>query len=499
MTILRSVTLMAVALFALSACLTELTPATASTPPTNPTGGSGNPGGPLAITAPTALTAEATGAFSNPALGTATASGGDGSYTITNDAPAGGFPLGAMTVTWTAMDGTGAQVSAPQSVTVSDTRAPMISNVNSIQAMTTGALTPVTIVPPTVMDLVDPNPVVTNNIPAAGYPLGTTVVVWTATDAMGNVSTANQDVVITTTAPAATGAQLYATNCESCHGPLATSARRGRTATEITTALATQPAMAGITLTPAEVNLIAAALANTTSALFNVMLSNNAVVLDLRRNTTITATIQSVNGFAGPVDVSVTGLSAASGTYVVEPSPTANVPANGSVNVTIRFTTAVTSLAVASQPLRVNVRDQNTLADIDGGSIDYTVNNLLEISFDQNSGTNNGTHRWNGLRGTNLTLRPNTKAIWTNYDTTATHIVHGSNPIPHGPTNNPLDSPAVIGQRGESYGANGVGFFNQGQVTPLTITGGAFYCHIHGDGGSQMTIVINNGLPAQPN
>jgi len=54
------------------------------------------------------------------------------------------------------------------------------------------------------------------------------------------------------------GAALYAQNCASCHGPLATSSKIGRTAAQITAANMTRG------LSPAQIDAIAAALATTT-------------------------------------------------------------------------------------------------------------------------------------------------------------------------------------------------------------------------------------------
>ena len=54
------------------------------------------------------------------------------------------------------------------------------------------------------------------------------------------------------------GAALYAQNCASCHGPLATSSKLGRTAAQITAANMTRG------LSPAQIDAIAAALATTT-------------------------------------------------------------------------------------------------------------------------------------------------------------------------------------------------------------------------------------------
>ncbi len=53
---------------------------------------------------------------------------------------------------------------------------------------------------PTVSDLCDANPTVTNDAPAA-FPLGTTAVTWTATDASGNVATSTRTVTVVDTTP----------------------------------------------------------------------------------------------------------------------------------------------------------------------------------------------------------------------------------------------------------------------------------------------------------
>ena len=48
---------------------------------------------------------------------------------------------------------------------------------------------------PTVSDICDPSPTVTNSAPAL-FPLGVTTVTWTAKDASGNVSSAQQKVAV---------------------------------------------------------------------------------------------------------------------------------------------------------------------------------------------------------------------------------------------------------------------------------------------------------------
>jgi len=52
--------------------------------------------------------------------------------------------------------------------------------------------TPVNLGTPTVSDICDANPAVTNNAPPAGFPLGNTTVTWTVRDASGNSATATQ-------------------------------------------------------------------------------------------------------------------------------------------------------------------------------------------------------------------------------------------------------------------------------------------------------------------
>jgi len=196
MDIVRITTYSLTALFVLAGCVQE--EEALSGDPSNPI--NDNPPGDstLMVTPPAAQQAEATGPMTMVSLGAASATGGDGSYTFTSDAPAQGFPLGATTVTWTATDGGGATGTATQTVTVADTTSPSITPPAHIQTVGTGAMTMVDIGAATATDLVDASPAVTNDMPAAGFPFGSTPVVWTATDASGNTSTATQMVTIAT-------------------------------------------------------------------------------------------------------------------------------------------------------------------------------------------------------------------------------------------------------------------------------------------------------------
>jgi len=144
------------------------------------------------------VTAEATGTIS-PVTLTPPATTDLFTVTMTNNAPAGGFPLGITVVIWTATDANGNQATSNQNVIVSDTIAPVIigTPLMDVAAEATGTVTPVTLTPPAATDLFTVT--VTNNAPAGGYPLGITVVLWTATDANGNQATSNQNVIISDT------------------------------------------------------------------------------------------------------------------------------------------------------------------------------------------------------------------------------------------------------------------------------------------------------------
>jgi hypothetical protein len=61
--------------------------------------------------------------------------------------------------------------------------------------------TPVTLGSPTVSDLCDPSPTVSDNAPDL-FALGDTIVTWTATDDSGNSSTASQKVTVLPGSPA---------------------------------------------------------------------------------------------------------------------------------------------------------------------------------------------------------------------------------------------------------------------------------------------------------
>jgi hypothetical protein len=188
------------------------------------------PGSNLSIVAPGNVQQEATGPATMVNLGQPTVTGGNGNVTVTNNAPGGGFSLGATTVTWTATDANNVSAMAAQLITITDTTAPMITAPADVMADQNGDPTMVNLGQPTVSDLVDPNPTISSNAPAQGFPLGTTVVTWTTTDTSGNSATASQAVTVNMVAAACSSHEAEFANtvypildsparCQNCHTP----------------------------------------------------------------------------------------------------------------------------------------------------------------------------------------------------------------------------------------------------------------------------------------
>jgi outer membrane protein OmpA-like peptidoglycan-associated protein len=115
--------------------------------------------------------------------------------TVTHDAPAT-YKFGTTTVTWRAEDPSHNKSAAVQKVTVISGFTPRFKAPPDIILRRLGnAGTPVTLGTPTHGGFADPTPTITNNGPKL-YPLGKTIVTWTATDSAGNTLTALQVVII---------------------------------------------------------------------------------------------------------------------------------------------------------------------------------------------------------------------------------------------------------------------------------------------------------------
>ncbi|MBM2851898.1 MAG: hypothetical protein HW420_445 [Candidatus Nitrosotenuis sp.] len=114
--------------------------------------------------------------------------------TITNDSPEK-FPLGETTITWTAADESGNVSTATQKVTIIDTTAPELIIPDNIVIDAVSINTPVTVGTYVVTDLTDVTPKVTNDAPET-FPLGKTIITWTAVDKFGNEIRQTQTVEV---------------------------------------------------------------------------------------------------------------------------------------------------------------------------------------------------------------------------------------------------------------------------------------------------------------
>ena len=157
------------------------------------------------ITCPANVTVSAGGGSctaTGVALGTPTTADNCSVASVTNNGPAT-FALGATTVTWTVVDGSGNTTTCNQVITVIDTENPIITcsvPVTVLADLGSCTATGVTLVPATGADNCSVASI-TNNAPVA-FPLGTTNVTWTITDGSGNTATCVQPVtVIDTQAP----------------------------------------------------------------------------------------------------------------------------------------------------------------------------------------------------------------------------------------------------------------------------------------------------------
>jgi len=124
----------------------------------------------------------------------------DASLNVTNDAPAL-FPLGSTPVEWTVTDDSGNSTSDTQNVQIVDTTPPsLLAPADIVAECTAPDGTPVDLGLPTVSDICDAFVDVINDAPAL-FLIGSTGVLWTATDDSGNQSTDGQSVTVQDTTP----------------------------------------------------------------------------------------------------------------------------------------------------------------------------------------------------------------------------------------------------------------------------------------------------------
>ncbi len=118
------------------------------------------------------------------------------SYTVTNNAPAA-FPIGSTKVLWTVTNNNGNAVSVTQNVIVTDNQKPYIFRMGEIGVVNDpgkcGAVVDL------FLPYADDNsglPVTLTNDAPSFFPVGSTLIVWTATDAFGNSDTSTQLITV---------------------------------------------------------------------------------------------------------------------------------------------------------------------------------------------------------------------------------------------------------------------------------------------------------------
>ena len=153
------------------------------------------------ITAPADITIEATGTltFLNATqIGTANATDiEDPNPTITSNAMPP-FSVGTTIIIWTAIDSSGNSDTATQRITIRDTTSPDITAPADVSFTTTDTsvvLTSANYSTATATDRVDSSPTITNNA-TNPFQIGTTTILWTATDDYGNSAHAPQLVTV---------------------------------------------------------------------------------------------------------------------------------------------------------------------------------------------------------------------------------------------------------------------------------------------------------------
>jgi len=146
------------------------------------------------IIPPNDITVEATSVLTPISIGQASATDESGIKSIESNAPSK-FPLGITTIIWTAIDGSGNIAIETQTINVIDLTPPIISApADVISEATSITENYVDLGNPTTSDNVGIMSI-TNDAPPV-FPLGETIVTWTATDIAGNLENAVQRVII---------------------------------------------------------------------------------------------------------------------------------------------------------------------------------------------------------------------------------------------------------------------------------------------------------------
>jgi autotransporter-associated beta strand protein len=160
---------------------------------------------------PANMTVEATGSYGAVAAFVVTGSSNvDGALPVVCSPASGSvFPLGVTQVTATGTDNAGEVVTGTFSVTVDDTTPPVITVPSPISVYATTATGAYVTFATTAVDLVSGTVPTTDNPPSGSlFPIATTTVTTTATDAAGNLGTAG--FTVTVSVPAVSAAETAA-------------------------------------------------------------------------------------------------------------------------------------------------------------------------------------------------------------------------------------------------------------------------------------------------
>lgn len=125
---------------------------------------------------------------------------------VSNHNPGDAFPVGTTLVTYTATDPSGNKATCSFKVIVTDDTSPVFTNcVNDLTIATNSCTAVATWTAPAATDNCTAT-VSSSHSPGAAFPLGTTLVTYTATDVQGNKSTCTFNVIVTNTGnPVVTG------------------------------------------------------------------------------------------------------------------------------------------------------------------------------------------------------------------------------------------------------------------------------------------------------
>ncbi|MGI0046665.1 MAG: HYR domain-containing protein [Nitrosotalea sp.] len=150
------------------------------------------------ITAPSNVTFEATSLANNTVpLGAPTVTD-IGQVTVTNDAPKT-FSIGLTTVTWTAKDTSGNTANATQTVNIVHTTPPKLTPPSNVTFEATSVTA--NTVPLGNATATDIEPVTITNNASSTFPLGKSIVLWTAKDATSIISNVTQTVNVIDSVP----------------------------------------------------------------------------------------------------------------------------------------------------------------------------------------------------------------------------------------------------------------------------------------------------------